>query len=123
MIKIGNVATLEAILKSEGSALDNARKDRKRFNLETSAAKVLRKSISDQLCLINAEIRLGKAGHRQKTLVVTRNFLKAQYQELLLSRQAEKFQRVQLNQFIDEAVKRVHLIDQLWESSKLSVEA
>lgn len=121
MNKIGNIATIEAILKSEGSALTNARKDRKRFNLEVSAAKVLRKSISDQLSIINAEIRLGKAGHRQKTLVVTRNFLKAQYQELLLSRQAEKFQRIQLNQFIDDAVKRVHLVDQLWEASKLQV--
>lgn len=121
MNKIGNIATIEAILKSEGSALDNARKDRKRFNLEVSAAKILRKSISDQLSIINAEIRLGKAGHRQKTLAVTRNFLKSQYQELLISRQAEKFQRIQLNQFIDDAVKRVHLVDQLWEASKLQV--
>ncbi|QQK87983.1 hypothetical protein pSalSNUABM01_114 [Salmonella phage pSal-SNUABM-01] len=117
-IVITAAIALGEVVKSEGSILTRARRDRFRFNIETTAAKVLRKIISENLRDLNLKIREGKGGHSQKALVAARNFLAQQYTELMADALQYKFHRVQMSQFIDAQNGKVLALDAAWEEAK-----
>lgn len=113
-----SVGSVKALLDSNGKELNIAQRNLKRFNIEVSAAKVLRKMISENLAVLNAQIREGKAGHKNKALVAARAFLVAQYQELLGDKMNYKFTRTQIQQFIAGQSELVLGLDDLWEEKK-----
>jgi|AKYZ01.1.fsa_nt_gi hypothetical protein len=117
-IVITAAIALGEVVKSEGSILTRARRDRFRFNVETTAAKVLRKIISENLRDLNLKIREGKGGHSQKALVAARSFLAQQYTELMADALQYKFHRVQMSQFIDAQTGKVLALDAAWEEAK-----
>lgn len=118
-IVITAAIALSEVVKSEGKILTQARRDRFRFNIETTAAKVLRKILSENLRDLNAKIREGKGGHSQKALVAARAFLAQQYTELMTDALTYKFHRVQLSQFIDTQSGKVLALDAAWEEAKV----
>lgn len=109
---------IKGLLDGKGKALTGAKRDLKRFNIEVSAAKILRKIISDALETLNKQIRDGAKGHKQKALVAARSFFVAQYKELLVDKQGYKFSRTQIQQFIAGETELVLGLDALWEESK-----
>lgn len=113
-----STATVATLLRENGTALTRARRDLRKFNVEVSASKVLRKIISDNLRELNIQIREGKAGHKNKALVAARAFFIAQYQELLGDKQGYKFTRIQVQQFIAGQEELVLGLDTLWEEKK-----
>lgn len=117
-IVVTAAVALGEVVKSEGSILTRARKDRFRFNIEVTAAKILRKQISKNLQELNAAIRVGKSGHVQKALIAARNFLAQQYTELLVDALGYKYQRNQFAQFIDAQNGKVLALDAAWEEAK-----
>lgn len=113
-----SVAVVKTLLDTNGKQLNVAQRQLKRFNIEVSAAKILRKMISENLAVLNEQIRTGKAGHKNKALVAARAFLVAQYQELLGDKMQYKFTRTQIQQFIDGQSELVLGLDDLWEEKK-----
>lgn len=117
-------ATLKASLDNAGASLTQAKKDQKRFNIEVSAAKILRKGIAAQLTELNKEIKsAGKGGHRVKAANAARDFLRAQYSELLGECSMYKFQRMQLSQYVMEQTALVRSLDAHWEEAKANEKA
>lgn len=113
-----STASVKTLLDSNGAELNQAQRHLRRFNVEVSGSKVLRKMISDNLRILNAQIREGKSGHKNKALVAAREFFVAQYKELLGDKQNYKFARTQVQQFIAGQTELVLGLDTLWEEKK-----
>lgn len=117
-------ATLKIALDNAGATLNQAKKDQKRFNIEVSAAKILRKGIAAQLTELNKEIKsAGKGGHRVKAANAARDFLRAQYSELLGECLSYKFTRAQLSQYVKDQTEFVQSLDAHWEEAKANEKA
>lgn len=112
-------AVLKASLDTAGANLNLAKKDLKRFNVEVSASKMLRKGIAAQLTEIKTAIKSSAGGHRIKASVAARSFLRAQYNELIADCQTYKFQRAQMHQYIASQTDLVLSLDKYWEEAKV----